>query len=168
MVLFLSHWARLQHDPPLPGLKSWFNFSFFLLPFYRKNQILCIRKTTKQFLFPFIFTQHLFWWPVRLLLKDGMIVLNTVVALLPDWLITALIIFRVSFESLPCSDFFFPFKNNGNFLCFLFGRKCWIVTSCFFALPEQTALFCFSHNWDPTNLAPFKKWNNLFVEASLV
>lgn len=54
--------------------------SFFSLS--RKHQILCTCNKTKP---SFIFTQHLFWWHVWLLMKAGMIVLNTVIAWLVNY-----------------------------------------------------------------------------------
>lgn len=80
--------------------------SFFSLS--RKHQILCTCKKTKQFL-SFIFTQHVFWWRVRLLLKASMIVLNTVIA----WLVNYCThYFPCIFWIIVMLSFFFPFKKQ--------------------------------------------------------
>lgn len=87
--------------------------SFFSL--CRKHQILCTRKKTKQFLSSFIFTQHLFWWCVQLLLKDGMIILNTVIA----WLVNYCThYFPCIFWIIAMLSFFFPSKTMETFSVF--------------------------------------------------
>lgn len=153
--------------PSLPGLESWFNFYFLLPPFPQEEPHSMYTQEKQNSFCPLLFLHNIYFDGVSdCCWQTGMIVLNTVIA----WLVNYCTHYFSVYLLNHCHAMFPPppFKNNGNFLCFLFGRKCWIVTSCFFALPEQTALFCFSHNWDPTNLAPLKKWNNLFVEASLV